>query len=96
MTGASDKLTNREKLIYQTTTGIVCAVMVCSIINFIFSDHFPFLNGPEGASVYLGLPHYFKIELTTAKILGVLALLIPSVPFTIKEFAYSGWRCYAN
>ena len=40
MTGASDKLTNREKLIYQTTTGIVCAVMVFSIINFIFNDHF--------------------------------------------------------
>jgi hypothetical protein len=70
--------------------------MVFSIINFIFSDLFPFLNGPEGAFVYLGLPDYFKIELTTAKILGVLALLIPSVPFKIKEFAYSGWRCYAN
>ena len=36
------------------------------------------------------VPHYFKIELTTAKILGLLALLIPSVPFKIKEFAYFG------
>lgn len=35
MTGASETLTNREKLIYRTTTGIVCAVMVFSIINFI-------------------------------------------------------------
>jgi DoxX-like family len=91
MTGARGMLTTPEKVIYRTTTGIVCAVMIFSIINFIFNDHFPFPNGPEGAFVHLGLPHYFKIELTTAKILGVLALLIPSVPFKIKEFAYFGF-----
>jgi hypothetical protein len=91
MTRVSGKLTNLEKTIYRTTTGIVCAVMIFSIINFIFNDHFPFPNGPEGAFVHLGLPHYFKIELTTAKILGLLALLIPSVPFKIKEFAYFGF-----
>jgi hypothetical protein len=73
MTSAIGKLTNREKVIYRATTGIVCAVMIFSIINFIFNDHFPFPNGPEGAFVHLGLPQYFKIELTTAKILGVLA-----------------------
>jgi len=67
MTGASERLTNREKLIYRTTTGIVYAVMVFSVINFIFNDHFPFPNGPEGAFVHLGLPHYFKIELTPRK-----------------------------
>ncbi len=91
MTGTTGKLTNREKVIYRATTGIVCAVMIFSIINFIFNDHFPFPNGPEGAFVHLGLPQYFKIELTTAKILGVLALLIPNVPFKIKEFAYFGF-----
>jgi hypothetical protein len=91
MTGTAGKLTNREKIIYRTTTGIVCAVMIFSIINFTFNDHFPFPNGPEGAFVHLGLPQYFKIELTTAKILGVLALLIPNVPFKIKEFAYFGF-----
>jgi hypothetical protein len=92
MTGTTGKLTNREKVLYRTTTGIVCAVMIFSIINFIFNDHFPFpKNGPEAAFVHLGLPQYFKIELTTAKILGVLALLIPNVPFKIKEFAYFGF-----
>ena len=91
MTGASGQLTHREKVIYRTTTGIVCGVMIFSIINFIFNDHFPFPNGPEGAFVHLGLPHYFKIELTAAKILGLLVLLIPSVPFKIKEFAYFGF-----
>jgi len=91
MTPTITELSKREKVIYRTTTGIVSAVMIFSIINFIFNDHFPFPNGPEGAFVHLGLPRYFKIELTTAKILGVLALLIPSVPFKIKEFAYFGF-----
>ena len=84
-------MTKREKIIYRAATGLVLAVMVFSIFNFIFNDHFPFPNGPEGAFVHLGLPGYFKVELTTAKILGVLALLIPSVPFKIKEFAYFGF-----
>jgi hypothetical protein len=65
--------------------------MVFSIFNFIFNDHFPFPNGPEGAFVHLGLPPWFKAELTVAKILGVLALLIPSVPTRIKEFANFGF-----
>jgi hypothetical protein len=84
-------LTRREQLLYRTTTGLTLGVMVFSIINFIFNDHFPFPNGPEGAFVHLGFPEYFKVELTVAKILGVLVLLIPAVPFKLKEFAYFGF-----
>ena len=58
-------MTKRERIVYWTTTGIVCAVMVYSILNFTLFDRFPF---PEGGFVHLGLPGYFKIELTTAKI----------------------------
>jgi hypothetical protein len=90
-TESNNQLTSRESRIYRTATGIVCAVMVFSIINFIFNDHFPFPNGPEGAFAHLGLPLYFKVELTVAKILGVLALLVRRVPFKIKEFAYFGF-----
>jgi hypothetical protein len=78
----------RDAIVYWTTTGIVSAVMVFSIINFTFIDRFPF---SEGAFVHLGLPNYFRTELTIAKALGVLALLVPSVPAKIKEFAYSGF-----
>jgi hypothetical protein len=88
---ANGKLAHRERLIYRTATGLVLAVMVFSIVNFIFNDHFPFPNGPEGAFVHLGFPRYFKVELTVAKILGVLALVIPAVPFKVKEFAYFGF-----
>ena len=76
------------KIIYWTTTGIVSAVMVFSIINFTFFDNYIY---PEGAFTHIGLPNYFRVELTIAKVLGVLALLIPSVPFKIKEFAYFGF-----
>src|SRR6267143_4003123 len=91
ITRANGKLTRRERPIYLITTGLVLAVMVFSIINFIFNDRFPFPNGREGAFVHLGFPAYFKVELTVAKILGVLALVIPSVPFKVKEFAYFGF-----
>ena len=89
--GASRTLTSRERAFYRASTGLVLAVMLFSIINFVFNDHFPFPNGPEGAFVHLGFPPYFKVELTIAKILGVLALVIPAVPFKVKEFAYAGF-----
>jgi hypothetical protein len=80
--------TRRDRIIYWTTTGIVCAVMVFSIVNFTFIDRFPF---SEGAFVHLGLPDYFRAELTVAKALGVLALLVPGIPAKIREFAYFGF-----
>jgi hypothetical protein len=82
------KKMKKDRIIYWITTGMVCAVMVFSIISFTFFDRVQY---PEGAFVHLGLPNYFKIELTIAKILGVLALLIPHVPTKIKEFAYFGF-----
>jgi putative flippase GtrA len=81
----------RDKIIYWTATSIVAAVMVFSIVNFIFNDRFPFPDGKESAFTHLGLPRYFKIELTVAKILGVLALLVPGVPRKVTEFAYFGF-----
>ena len=87
----SRTLTRRERAFYRASTAMVLAVMLFSIINFVFNDHFPFPNGPEGAFVHLGFPPYFKVELTLAKIFGVLALVIPAVPFKVKEFAYAGF-----
>ena len=80
--------TKKDRVIYWTTTGIVAAVMLFSIVNFTFLQGFPF---PEGGFVHLRLPDYFRIELTTAKILGLAALLIPAVPAKMKEFAYFGF-----
>ena len=78
----------RNKLIYWISTGIVSAVMVFSILSFTF---FEYAMYPEGAFKHLGLPPYFKIEITIAKALGLLALLIPGIPPGIKGFAYAGF-----
>src|SRR3984893_19112251 len=77
-----------RKTIYWVSTGIVCAVMVFSAVNFNLSNPV----GPmKGAFAHLGYPNYFKIELTVAKVLGVLALLTRGMPRTIRNFAYAGF-----
>jgi hypothetical protein len=62
--------------------------MVFSAINFNLANP---LGPMKGAFTHLGFPSYFRIELTTAKALGVLALLIPGIPRKAKEFAYFGF-----
>ncbi len=78
----------KDKIIYWISTGIVCAVMIFSVISFTFFDHTLF---PEGAFNHLHLPGYFKVELTIAKTLGIIVLLIMNMPVRIKEFAYFGF-----
>lgn len=78
----------KDKTIYTITTGIVCAVMIFSAINFNLKNPV----GPmKGAFTHLGFPDYFRIELTVAKTLGVITLLLPSIPRKAKEFAYFGF-----
>lgn len=82
----------KDRIVYWTTTGIVCAVMVFSIINFNVKNPVgPEIYRIEGPFPHLGLPDYLRVELTIAKTLGVLALLIPAFPLKIKEFAYFGF-----
>src|SRR6266481_5489500 len=78
----------KDKTIYSIATGIVCSVMVFSAINFNLANP---LGPMKGAFTHLGYPSYFRIELTVAKALGVLALLVPGVPRKAKEFAYFGF-----
>ncbi|HKB37433.1 MAG TPA: DoxX family protein, partial [Gemmataceae bacterium] len=42
------------------------------------------------AFTHLGFPAYFRIELSLAKLLGVLLMLAP-VPPRLKEWAYAGF-----
>jgi hypothetical protein len=74
----------KDAIIYWTSTGIISAIMLLSAYYFCFSDE------AKEAFMHLGLPNYFRVELTIAKPLGALALLIPAVPKRIKEFAYFG------
>jgi DoxX-like family len=42
------------------------------------------------AFAHLGFPGYFRVELSVAKLVGVLLLLAP-VPARLKEWAYAGF-----
>ena len=44
----------------------------------------------SGAFTHLGFPSYFRVELSCAKLLGVVLLLAP-VPARLKEWAYAGF-----
>jgi hypothetical protein len=50
------------------------------------------LSLPEVAQAFahLGFPDYFRVELSWAKLLGVLVLMAPA-PARLKEWAYAGF-----
>ena len=50
------------------------------------------LRLPQVAAMFthLGFPSYFRVELSWAKLLGVVLLLAP-VPARLKEWAYAGF-----
>lgn len=75
----------KDKTIYRITTGIIVALMLISAVNFAFAA------AAKEAFHHLGLPGWFKTELTIAKFLGSLVLLLPGMPALLKEFAYFGF-----
>jgi len=60
-----------NKTTYWLITGVICAFML-------FSAWYSGTHKIEFTQ-RLGFPDYFRIELTAAKILGVIVLLIPQV-----------------
>jgi len=71
---------NASRTTYRVTTGIITFVMLFSIYKM-FSP----------AYAHLGFPDYFRIELTSAKLLGLAVLLVPQAPRVLKEWAYAGF-----
>lgn len=75
----------KAKIIFWITTTII----------FLFEGVMPALTSQtelakEGIR-HLGYPEYFGNALVIFKILGVLILVIPSVPKNVKEWAYAGF-----
>lgn len=75
----------KNDIIYWVTTGLISAMMLFSAYNYFTSADM------KAAFTHLGFPDYFRTELGVAKILGVLALLIPGVPSQLKTLAYGGF-----
>jgi hypothetical protein len=75
----------KDKIIYWVSTAFLSLMMLFAGFSYFTSP-----MAKEGFA-HLGFPDYFRIELGTAKILGVIALLLPMVPSKIKEFGYYGF-----
>lgn len=74
----------RDTILFWVFTGLFSAVMLMSTIPNILSSQ-------EWVDVFnqLGYPLYLLPFLGVAKLLGIMALLIPGFP-RIKEWAYAG------
>lgn len=74
----------RDTILFWIFTGLFCAFMLTNTIPNI-------LSSPEWVEVFkqLGYPAYMLPFLGVAKLLGIIALLIPGFP-RIKEWAYAG------
>lgn len=76
--------TKRNNILFWVFTILFCAFMMMSTIPNI-------LSAPEWVEVFkmLGYPLYMLPFIGVAKLLGVIALLVPGFP-RIKEWAYAG------
>src|ERR1700755_2531485 len=71
-------------ILYWMVTGVFCLQMAFTA--------YAQLRLPQVAEafIHLGFPAYFRVELSWAKLLGVLLILAP-VPGRLKEWAYAGF-----
>ncbi len=71
-------------IVYWIATGLFCVQMGFTA--------YAQLRLPQVAEAFthLGFPAYFRVELSWAKLLGVVLLLAP-VPARLKEWAYAGF-----
>jgi hypothetical protein len=74
------------RIAYLVATGAFVVMMLASAVAYL-ADY------PEmvAALRHLGYPDYFRVVLGSAKVLGVLALVIPRTPTLLREWAYAGF-----
>ncbi|MEO6219068.1 MAG: DoxX family protein [Ginsengibacter sp.] len=73
------------RIIYWISTSIIF-LLDSAMPAFTFNTEL----AKQGIS-HLGYPDYFRIELSIAKIIGGIILILPMVPARIKEWAYVGF-----
>ena len=76
-------MTTRD-YIYWGSTGLLALMMIGSGISYFFVEEI------AASFENMGFPHYFRIELGIAKLIGAVALVLP-LPRFLKEWAYFGF-----
>jgi hypothetical protein len=73
-----------QTIVFWTATALFCLQMGFTA--------YAQLRLPEVAAAFtrLGFPAYFRVELSWAKLLGIVLILAP-VPVRLKEWAYAGF-----
>jgi DoxX-like protein len=73
-----------KTIVYWIVTGLFCLQMSFTA--------YAQLTLPQVAAAFthLGFPDYFRVELSWAKLIGVVLMLAP-VPARLKEWAYAGF-----
>jgi uncharacterized membrane protein YphA (DoxX/SURF4 family) len=73
------------KILYWVCTGLLLAMMLFSAVS-------SFTSNPQGEAMakHMQYPLYLFKILAVAKILGVIAILVPGFP-RLKEWAYAGF-----
>jgi hypothetical protein len=82
--GAAETTAKTKTIMYWIVTALFCLQMSFTA--------YAQLRLPQVAEMFthLGFPDYFRVELSWAKLLGVVLLLAP-VPARLKEWAYAGF-----
>ena len=77
----------KNKIIFWATT-IIIALMegVMPLVTWIVASQYMTVGTKA-----LGYPDYFAYALVVAKILGVIVIVYPKTPKTIREWAYAGF-----
>ena len=81
----------------KTSKGVVVCFWIFTALfclEMSFTAYFELLRLPEAAQAFTRLgfaSNAFRVELSWAKIAGVVVLLIPIFPARLKEWAYAGF-----
>lgn len=82
--------TNQLKIIVMKNKKTIKLLITAAISFFmLFSAYYTGTHKAEFSQ--LGFPNYFRIELTIAKIMGAIILLIPQTPARVKEWIYAAF-----
>lgn len=71
------------KIIYWVTTSIIC----------LFASTAIFMNSEmaiEGTK-HVGIPRWLGLEISIGQLIGLVLLIVPTIPARIKEWAYVGF-----
>jgi DoxX-like family len=76
----------KRKIAYWLVLGLFLLMMTGSALAYLTGS-----KQMVDAFRHLGYPEYFRTMLGVAKLLGVLALVLPRVPVAVREWAYAGF-----